>query len=426
MIKLKNVLYFICVSLSFTGIYFFKMGLAKFTLFHALAFLALFYISFSLAKREKFMIKMPRYFVLLLMYLIVVNLSYIYHIKATSFIYSLVIMLELLLLINITRKFDTVEIVEIIKIIILIYFLNILVASTMILFKINPIGILDKIFQIYDFDGRMRPYGFSDEPSYAAIILVFSMYVLFKAGDFKYQKGEFKWYAMGSLAVLLTRSTYGYMLLALILFVFTIKSNILFIHLNNIVKNRVFSLRQVLLGGAVSIILFVVLLSFLNIENFTSINRLVTLSKSFTKSADQPEKAIENIAYVDGSASMRILPTLYLVDNFKSSPVRYILFGRGAGQSTNFFSGIYEGNTTLLGFIPSFVYNYGLVGTFLFFLFFLRLFPRKKSLLLILFLFFIFNADFNTQIFLYVLFTVVLSHQIEINRASALKGEEHA
>jgi hypothetical protein len=102
-----------------------------------------------------------------------------------------------------------------------------------------------------------------------------------------------------------------------------------------------------------------------------------------------------------------------MFDAFRSDRILHVLFGRGAGQSVIFFTKLYEGDTTLLGFVPSFIYNYGLIGTALFLLFFLALFPRHKFILTVLFVLFMVNADFNTQIFLFVLFCIMAARQID-------------
>ena len=426
MIKIKNIFIVLFISLSFTGIYFFKLGLAKFTVFHLLAVLVTVLLFLMSLRKKKLIIKVPRYYGLAAVFLLIVNISYLESIKVTSFIFSLIMLLELLLVYNIVRMLSTLEIIRIIKSIILLYFIDLTVASVFLLVNFKPTGVLESIFQIYDFDGRIRPYGFSDEPSYAAIILVFSLFVLLKGSGFTYQKREFPWYVIACVGILLTRSSYGYMLLAIVLFYFTLNSRVIFIHLTNIVRERIMSLRGILITGLVIFGLLVLLLSNLDIKYFTSLNRLVTISQSFVDPGNYPSEGLKSLAYTDGSASMRVLPTLYLAEDFSDSPWRFVLFGRGAGSAIPFFSKIYEGNMTLLGFIPCFVYNYGLLGTWLFLLMFLSLFPKKKLLLFVLFVLFIFNADFNTQIFLYILFAVSASRQIELNAIPADSPEEYA
>jgi hypothetical protein len=109
---------------------------------------------------------------------------------------------------------------------------------------------------------------------------------------------------------------------------------------------------------------------------------------------------------------MRIVPTVQLIEYYQNASLINIFFGKGAGQSVEHYSALH-GTIVNLGFTPAFAFNYGLVGYFLFVSFFLSLFPRKKIILVILFTLFTLNADFNTQIFLYVLFTALLAKQIE-------------
>ncbi len=403
----------LCITLSFTSLAFFKIGMAKFTVFHLFAVLTVFALFFIALKNRKFLISVPNNYLPLFAFICAVNIYHLNEIKQSSFVYSIIILLELLLLYNVSQKLTAVEVKRILKAIFLLYFLNIFISTILIMFEIFPTGFLGQIFQIYNFDHRIRPYGFSDEPSYAAIILVFALFLFFKCDNFLYKKEEFKWYVCASLSILLTRSSYGYLLLALLLFYFMFQSRVLFIHLNNIIRHKVFTRKDILPIAVFLVALFFITAKVLKLEESTSIKRLILIYESFATKGDDAAEKISNIKYVDGSASMRLVPTLYLIDDFNKSELKYVLFGRGAGQSVPFFSHLYDGNTTVLGFIPSFVYNYGLCGTALCFLFFYALFPRQKFVFMILFLLFILNADFNTQIFEFVLFTVMVSKKLE-------------
>lgn len=411
---MRILIYLLFVALPLTKLSFFKMGMAEFTVFHLLALVILFFKFFIALKHKTLIWKQPINFTFALGYLICVNLLYIRSVKMTSFIYSVLILTELILLYNLLRRLTIEDISKIIKAIILLYFINIAVSSMFILAHISPGKILGRIFQIYDFDNRLRPYGFSDEPSYAALILVFSFFVLLTINDFKYKKSELIWYVFAIAAITLTGSTYGYLVLTILIVYFIYRNRLVFKFLNAIEVEKMNSKWRL----KVSMITLLIILfgaTFVFVNNSRSLNRLATILISVV-SADSEgegsEDAISKISKVDGSASMRFVPTLLLIDSYKHDKWRYILLGRGAGQSVPFFTKIFS-TTTVLGFIPSFIYNYGIIGFIIFIILFLSLFPKKRFILLILFILFLFNADFNTQIFSYVLFTIMLSRHIE-------------
>lgn len=421
MVKIKAIIFWLCVSLSMTSIAFFKIGLAEFTLFHALVIFTTFCLGVLAVKNRDMVVKYPVGFFAVFAYICIVNLCYLDTIKLTSFVYTVVILLELLLLYNVVKRLSVEDIRKICKVIILLYTVNIAVATLMIATKQYPSGIWADIFQIYNFDGRIRPYGFSDEPSYAAITLVFTLFILFKCEGFRYRKDDFVWYACAVISIVLSRSSYGYMLLAMLLLYFLITSRMLQMQLESIIFNKVLNARQLGLTLVLMVMAAVLVIGSLDFRESKSVNRLVTLVSSFTEPSEGGfGDRVTNTKYVDGSASMRLVPSVHLAENFKESEWKYVLFGRGAGQATPFFSRIYEGNTTLLGFIPVFIYNYGLIGTVLCFLLFLGMFPRHRLLLFILFFLFLFNADFNTQIFLFILFSVMACKHIEKSQVQSL------
>lgn len=403
---------FLCIALALTQISFFEIGLASFTLFHFLAIWTLFVSSVDAFTNKNFSIKVPKYFCTLLFFVLFVNFFYIHAIKFTSFVYTLIILLELIILFNIVPRLNLSDIKRIIKIILLLYFINIFITSLLILFKIFPTGILAKVFQIYIFGGQIRPFGFSSEPSYAALIVVFSLYILFKAYSFSYKKEEIAWYVLAIVSVILTQSSYGYIFLAIVLMYFGIKSNLLLRGISYVRKNGIFRRKDVqivftLLIGAMFYIVY-----YFDFEGNKSIQRLVNILSSVATSDNDVFSTIFNIAKVDSSAGMRLVPLLHLINYFKGADIMHILIGHGAGQATLFYSKLYE-QTTLLGFIPSFIYNYGIIGGLIAMFCFIYLFPKQKAILFFLFFLFLFNADFNTQIFLYILFTVMLAKQVE-------------
>lgn len=412
MISLNRIRILVCILLSFTGIYITKVGFAKLTLFHAIAPLAGFLFFFKGMRYDTWKAAAPTYFWLFFFYIVGVNIWLFEEIKVSSFAYSIIVLLEMMLLYNIVKKIDRATIKKILRIIIGLYFVNLLITTFLIIFNIQLGYPFSSVFQIYNYSQRIRPYGFSDEPSYAAIILVFSFYVYLSMDRFRYNKSEAWWYLITVISILLTRSSYGYMMLALVLLLFLTRSNFILIQINTLVREKVFTLDQILKGVVITIAALVVLFQTSDVELGVAVERIGNVISSIAGTDGTVAERIKSLEKVDGSAGMRIIPTLHLIDYFGRTDPEYMWFGRGAGQATYFFSQFYGNHVTLLGFIPAFVYNYGIVGTLIFFLMLRKMMPRGRWLLFLLAVLFMFNADINTQIFLYVLFCVMLAKKI--------------
>jgi len=380
------------------------VGFAEFTLFHALLGIFFGYLIIRSFQGKTMDTKLPATLVVLVLYISVSNLLISETFKVTSYIYSLIIIIELIILAKISRKLELEDVRKIVKAIILLFFISIAVESLLILLHITPVGVWSEIFPIYDFADQIRPMGLSNEPSYAALTLVFALYVLTSCDNFKFNVNEGLWYLLAVIAIFLSRSTYGYALMSLLLVFLAIKGRILSIVLK-------FLLRNPAAGILFSIIILSIsLLILLNLDN-KPFQRLVKIYETLSEVGLNMSGLLE-IAYVDSSAGMRIVPTLQLIEYFSSADLKFILFGNGAGQSTAFYTSLW-GQLTQVGFVPAFIYNYGIIGTLVCFFCLKFFFPRKGLLLNILVLLFLFNADLNTQMFVYVLFTVMMANQLE-------------
>ncbi len=401
---MNKLTYFLCVSLALTNISFFSIGLAEFTLFHGILLIFIMYSLVQVLRGVPLNTKIPVVLFALLFYISIFNLLFLNGIKVTSFVYSVIIVFELILLDRVSKKLELDDIRKIIKAIIFLYFVATSIEFLLIKFNSTPSGVWSIIFPTYDDGRQIRPMGLSSEPSYAAIILVFSLYLLFKCDNFLYNSNERFWYVLSVFTIIILGSSYGYMLLAVLFFYFIIKSNLHIVVLSTLVKRKQGIVVFFLLALVLILLLF-------NLES-RSFQRLVTIYSILTTSGFDFVKATFNIANIDSSAGMRIVPTLQLINYFSDVNILYVLFGRGAGQATFFYSDLY-GQLTLIGFIPAYIYNYGIIGSGFTLFLLLSLFPKKRLLLSILFFLFLFNADFNTQIFVYILFVAMLANKVE-------------
>jgi len=397
---MKKVNFILAVTLSLTNLSLFTIGFAEFTIFHAVIVLFTLTVFLVFISKNILRLKAPKYLILLTAYITLINILNLNNFKFTSFVYTFVILIELLLLYSLIPKFNIKLIKKALRAIIFLYFINILITAILIHFKSLPTGFVEKIFGYYNFAGKIRPQGFSSEPSYAALIIAFTLLALLKCTNFIYDRRETIWYILAILSIILTNSSYGYLFLIIIIIYFLLKSKL------------ISSAGLILVAGVVTL-LFIAIVFFDDLTKNYAFARLSNISNLIVASDYNISKIVKNLSLVDGSASYRVLPTMGLIEQYSSMPLSNLLLGYGAGSSTIFFTSFYNGNLTLLGFIPAFVYNYGIIGTVIAFLCFLSLFPKEKALLLILFILFLFNADFNTQIFLFVLFIIMICNQIE-------------
>jgi hypothetical protein len=111
---------------------------------------------------------------------------------------------------------------------------------------------------------------------------------------------------------------------------------------------------------------------------------------------------LPTITKIDASAAFRVMPTYYYVRDIDLTDVHFY-FGHGAGQSSAFLVPYlfkvnvetYEG-----GFLPQFLYDYGILFGVIFFLFIKReVLFKTFSFETFVILLMLTNANFNTQLF---------------------------
>ena len=142
---------------------------------------------------------------------------------------------------------------------------------------------------------------------------------------------------------------------------------------------------------------------------------------------------LENLNMVDSSTYMRVAPFFEYIEKINLFDI-HTYIGHGAGTSALYFGYLFDehidisikGNlysTLNLGFIPSFLYDYGLIGA----IFILLLVVRKAchkfiSVESIIFLFLLINANLNTQLFWYVWAMLYLLNHV-IGRKAELSAK---
>jgi hypothetical protein len=239
---------------------------------------------------------------------------------------------------------------------------------------------------LYEAGFGFRFYSLSSEPSYAAFIIICTLYVILELDPEQRpftKKNLYAWLA--TLYLLFSfQSGYGVILFG-ILVLFKMK------------------FRNILAILTIGLIVMVVLV----IAKQPAVARVTNILANFR--LDQ----FEEIKHIDHSASFRILPTYYYVKSIDLMDLHF-LFGHGAGQSSKFlipflFDVIvddYEG-----GFMPQFIFDYGIIF-FAVFLYFLKkevltsFISFETAVLLML----LTNANFNTQLF-WIVITIFSLHK---------------
>ncbi|GAA4941866.1 hypothetical protein GCM10023314_13610 [Algibacter agarivorans] len=235
-----------------------------------------------------------------------------------------------------------------------------------------------------------RYHSLSSEPSYAAIIVFVCFAVL---NDLVKIKKSLIWYGIIVLYMLLSfKSSMGFLILGVWF-----------------ISQITFSKKYFIILGV--IIFTGILLFFFTSIGGKSIDRLreiVFLLFSFKGSF------MENLNLIDSSAHARIGPMIYYLQNMDFLYYK-TYFGYGAGMSTPYFSTyIYPEawNTDMIintGFIPAFLYDFGIIGVSLVFRFIWLLVKFRNAFFKIIFIIILLNSNFNTQLFWFTITIIALS-----------------
>jgi len=235
-----------------------------------------------------------------------------------------------------------------------------------------------------------RFFSLSSEPSYAAFMVIVTYYSILTTDKER--------------PTMITKLNFVFLILLLYM-IFIFKSAFGVILLAVLVMDMVgFSWKAIaiysFLGlSVISLVFFG--LDFLEERNIDSLNRVISIIKTV-----KLRNFEDTLFYADFSAYFRIAPILYYFDTSSLFDVQFYL-GHGAAASKKFtvpsiysayIDGEYRG-----GFMPSFLYDYGIIGGALVAIFIYTLFPRLISTPTIIIILLLFNANFNTQLFWYVL-----------------------
>lgn len=288
----------------------------------------------------------------------------------------------------------TTVVVKAMKAILLAYFVSSLLATLLIQtghLEFNDF-LLTRIY-IHENTGEARPLGFSSEPSYAAFIVALCWTALLRVGAFgaQHEQRWLPWTLMAIVSLIMLGSIYGYLLTVII-----VGTSVL----------RFEKRTQLWLFGGLFALLGIAYLFGASPEGDSRSLRILYAIAS----GDLDEWLIE-----DTSSFFRFGPFLtYILSANFGDPQTW--FGHGAGSSGFYFVDLFREHIDInldaveLGFVPAFLYDYGLVAAiaFLAFLFRATRGPHRVALILVTGLM-LFNANFNTQLMWFAVTCAVLS-----------------
>jgi hypothetical protein len=310
--------------------------------------------------------------------------------EINSFLYSVFYIVTYLVLVSNFKSSVPVEKFKVALFIILAgYFALLLIGQIYVLlgfFKGTHIsaGLVHGQFgTLYEAASGFRYYSFSTEPSVAAFIVITAMYVYLEVTRSpRLKKSDLLVWVMGIYMIIAFQSGYGVILFfAMLFFKLSFRNSII-----------------VILTG----ILFALIAVWMKLPIAERIINIFT-------SVDLND--IEKLRTIDTSASYRILPFYYYAINIDLMDYHFY-FGHGAGMGSQFLIPFlfnvpvseFEG-----GFLPQFLYDYGCIFVLAFLIFIRReVLTKWFSFEAFVILTLVTNANFNTQVFWFVITSFAL------------------
>ena len=336
---------------------------------------------YLLVSNRKFPLTVSQFFFILPIYLGISFLINLGKSELASFVYSLFFLFAYYIFISFFKKKISISDFNFIILITLLAYFTVLVAGQIYVqlgyFRGSHItaGIThDWLGTLYEAGRGFRYYSLSTEPSYAAFIVVILFYAYIESSQAKFSKRSNILIAFMLLYMLLFfQSAYGVILLVvLIISKTTIRNSILI----------------AVAGG----IIFLV----------AALMKQPAAERVFNLVTNVDFSNLESMASVDYSASFRVLPSYFYIINFDFFDYHSYL-GFGAGQSEDFLIPLLFNvpmDTFQGGFLPQFIYDYGLLFGIIFFIFLkLEVLPKIVSFETFVICLMLTNANFNTQLF---------------------------
>ncbi len=342
--------------------------------------------------------------ILVLVFMTVSTLLNLESSKITSYFYSIYFVLSFVFFTSVAHKLFTVDDYRnLLKALFIIYFIGLLLGQLYV--QLNLFAPLSgysshlphgRFGTLID-GGKYRYYSLSSEPSYAAFIVITLYYSLTKthaSNDSLLKKENLFLFLMLVYMILFFQSAFGIILLGAIVasyFGFTKRAMLMYL---------------------LAIFAFV-LISFFKLD-VQAIDRVLAIFQKLDI------RNLHSLAEVDFTAYFRLAPVLHYLKTIDLTDFHFYL-GSGASASRNLIIPetylAYQGEF-LGGFLPSFFYDFGIIGAALVLTFIGKLLPKSKSVPLLIVVLMLFNANFNTQLF-WLLLTFLSLNRFYVNNSGS-------
>ena len=380
--------------LSYTGISVANLGKAMVTPFHLIMGLFIAY-GFMVSNKERNTVFGS--LVILMAYVLLVNILQYPSIRYTSILYTIIYMIEFMILYNLLRRCKISVITLAFEIIIYTYLANLFLGLVFDTIGLKNDLILRFICVHYE-EGEShggRPMGFSTEPSYSSYILAVAFLCHSHLRNHTMDKKALKLFIKLILCIVFSKSAYGFVFVSVLILDWVIhfykKGDLL---LKNIYP---FIISIALLGMSIV----------MQTSENESIVRISKFSAALFDTSVTGRKKMEALNRADGSAFARVGPTYMLFNIDPKYKINFWL-GEGAGAAGGFLAkflvGILvdEGRDSLdVGIIPAWAFDYGIIGTILLLIFLINCFHNLPFPFWLLFFLILPNANINTQLIWY-------------------------
>jgi hypothetical protein len=321
--------------------------------------------------------------------------------SVTSFLYSVFYLISFLFLGGFCVKFlDQEDLVKIISFILIAYFIVTIIGQLYVFLGFfhaygEGVNLHSNFGTAFSRDNNaIRFYSLSTEPSYSSIVVVCLYYVYLQVGQrIGHGRNKMLISIIVFYMILVFNSGYGFLLLAILLWTLLSKQK-----------------PHWAVFGFVTLVLLFGILLFVDID-INALNRIKGILTNFNFSDWTSIKSI------DYSASFRVLPFYYFIKTSDLTSINFYL-GYGAGTSDTILNPYLFPNATEAvifhgGFLPGFLIDYGFLGFIVFAVAFLKETQALFSFGIIIMLFTLTNANFNTQLFWLVITFLYMERKIK-------------
>lgn len=317
-----------------------------------------------------------------------------------SVAYSMIFIATYVTLMNARRLIPKDTFVYVLKAILIAYFANVVIAQLLAALGM-PNEFLGELFPRYVDSGRpdlgLRYYGFSNEPSYAAFVVVSSFLALLKLPRGLLGNDRLVYGGLVAYQIVAFGSVFGYLL------GLAVAGGIAY---RAMPRTRFIALLAVTLSvGAV-----------VDYTGEGRFGRIVSAVVNFELDS------AESLGDVDTSLFMRGAPVIEYFYSIELSDIHtYVGHGPKANESefTEMFAAWTEDIIFQSSFLPAFTFDFGILGAGIVLFILARMMSERRLSLEILFLIaLLFNANFNTQLFWFVVLVFAMTKEYRAEAAT--------